>query len=487
MQSTKSFIVAIVLTATAMQPSVSQAQGPPGQGNTGMAYGYFMQGIKQESQGDLQGAVDSFRRSISSAPRVKEVHHELAKCLAKSGQNEQAYGEFMTAINIDGHYVEARNNFGQFLRQTGKEKQAKMQFERCIILDPKFAPAYYNLAGLLKEKGDLNGAIDNFQHAVDLQPNFAEAQEQLGMCIFERASQGDLSTAAEKLETAARLIPKNPRIHYHLGLIYATKSKLDAAEDQFRTALMNESQLAVAHWELGKLRYYRGDLDRSVAEMKQALAVNPEYTAKQGYKEIDLIKVKTLLAKSYEHMGDPVNELGVLKQLVAMRRSDALYAKRIKDLEREIRRLGNENKRKNAGASYDPEEVDAFIAKGIDAYEDGNLDAAKAAFQRGLDLNPKSFRSLQQICFIQEAQGDLQAALVTAQKALELNPTYDGAVYNLAYLLEKAGLPDEAARMYQKYRGMADSYPYDPQHITDLQQNIIREQKKEQPIRRHGF
>jgi tetratricopeptide (TPR) repeat protein len=270
-------------------------------------------------------------------------------------------------------------------------------------------------------------------------------------------------------------------------LIYATKSKLDAAENEFRTALMNESQLAVAHWELGKLRYYRGDLDRAAAEMKQALSINPNYTLKQGYKDIDVIKVKTLLARTYENMGDPVNELDVLKQLVTMRRSDALYSRRIKDLEREIKRLGNENKRKNSGAGYDPEEVDAFIAKGIDAYEDGNLDAAKAAFQRGLDMNPKSFRCMQNICFIQEAQGDLQGALVSAQKALELNPKYDGAVYNLAYLLEKSGLPDEGARMYQKYRTMADAYPYDPQHITDLQQNIIREQKKEQPIRRHGF
>jgi Tfp pilus assembly protein PilF len=462
--------------------SVPPAQA---QGSQEQAYGYYMQGIKAENAGDLPGAVEAFRHSIASNPRIKEVHHELAKALARTGQNEQAYAEFMTAINLDAKFVEARNNFGQFLVKTDKDKQAQLQFESCIRVDPKYPYAYYNLAKLLKRKGDLNGAIDNFQTTVNLVPTFGEAQEALGMAIYERAAQGDLSTAVEKLEAAAKLVPKNPRIHYHLGIIYATKSKLDAAETEYRIALMNESQMAAAHWELGKLRYYRGDLDRALAEIKQALAVSPTYTAQQGYPEPMLTKVKMLEEKTYEHMGDLPNELRTLAELAAMRRNDDIYDKKIKDLQKEIRHLAQENKKKPL--PYDPQEVDAFIAKGIDQYEDGDLDAAKMSFQHALDMNPKSFRAMQNICFIQEAQGDLTSALTTAQKALALNPDYDGAVYNLAYLLEKSNLPDDAGRMYLKYRSMADSYPWDPQHIAELQQNIIREQKKQQDIRKRGF
>jgi tetratricopeptide (TPR) repeat protein len=453
--------------------------------NQGQAYAYYMQGLRQESDGDLNGAIESFRRSISNATRVKEVHHELAKCLARTGVMEPAYSEFSSAINIDGNYVECRNNFGQFLLKTNKPKQARIQFERCIAIDPKFPYAYYSLGKLLKDQGDLAGAIDNFQHTVNLMPSFAEAQEALGMAIFERASQGDLSMAQEKLEAASRLVPKNARIHYHLATIYATKSQLDRSEDELRQALMYEPKLAVAHYELGKLRYYRGDLDRALIEIKAALSINPSYTVQQMYPEVDLLKAKTLQAKIYEHMGDPVHQLEILQQLVAMRRSDALYAEKIKALQKEIKKIAKENNKKPL--PYDPAEVDAFISKGINNYEDGDLDAARGSFQRALDMNPRSFRAMQNLCFIQEAQGDLNSALATAQKAQALNAEFDGAVYNMAYLLEKANLPSEAGQMYERYRTMADAYPYDPQHITELQQNIIRQAKKEQQIRKRGY
>lgn len=461
-----------------------QPAGPPA--NNTEAYRYYVEGLRCKNAGDLSGAIKAFQSASSYGALIKEIAHELAKCYAEAGNYERAYSQFQRALAIDGKYTECRNNFGQFLVKTGKPDEAEVQFRRCILDDPKFPYAYYNLGKLLKSKGDMQGAIENFEHTVNLMPNFAEGQEQLGLALYERAAQGDLSSAVDKLERAEKLVPKNPRIHYHLGIIYATKSKLDAAEDQFRQALMNEPRFAAAHYELGKLRYYRGDLDRALGELKQAAAVNPSYTTTQGYPDVDIIKLKTLEASIYEHMGDPVNELQVLQDLVAMRRSDALYAHRIKDLQKEVRRLENESKH-NKKEKYDPQEVDAYVAKGIDAYEDGDLDAARAAFQRGLELNPDSFRCMQNLCFIQEAQGDLTNALATAQRALALNPTYDGAVYNLAYLLEKSGLPDDAGRMYEKFRSMAQAYPYDPQHITDLQQNIIREEKKKEVIRRRGY
>ena len=34
----------------------------------------------------------------------------------------------------------------------------------------------------------------------------------------------------------------------------------------------------MAHFELGKLRYYRGDPDRCLTEMKEAMKIDPLYT-----------------------------------------------------------------------------------------------------------------------------------------------------------------------------------------------------------------
>jgi tetratricopeptide (TPR) repeat protein len=450
-----------------------------------MAAAFFMKGQQFEAAGDLTNAVEAYKNSISRFPQAKEVHHALAKLYARTGQNMNAMSEFRTTLNIDYNFVEARNNYGFFLRKMDKDEEAKSQFKTCIQTDPKFPFPYYNLGKLLKDKGDLDGAIENFETATRLKPDFAAAQEALGMAIFERASRGDLTTAAEKLLIAEKLVPKNPKVHYHLGVIYATSSRLDDAESEFRKALMCDPRMAAAHFELGKLRYYRGDLDRALFEINESLKVNPTYTASQDYPQVDLLKAFTLEAQTLEYMGDLVRALETYQKLVQMRKSDAIYSAKISALDKQIK--AEMKQRKKKPLPYDPEEVDAFISMGINAYEDGDLDQARASFERALELNPESFRAQQNLCFIQDQQGDLNNAIASAQKALIKDPNYDGAIYNLAYLLEKANLPDDAARMYADFRAKANAYPYDSQHIVELQQNIIREQKREQYIRKRGY
>jgi len=484
------FTIALCLAMASLPPAAwSQDSSPEEDAENDhlqQAYAYYVEAQRLENAGDVNGALNLCQKALENGGgRAKELHHMLAKLYARTGNKEMATAAFNQAIDTDSNYVEARNNFGAFLNRVGDKRDAETQWRQCIQIDPKFPFPYYNLGKFLKDKGDLEGAISNLETATRLKPDLAEAQEMLGMAIFERASQGDLALAAEKLELAASLVPKNPRIHYHLGQIYATKSGLDAAETEFRKSLMCDPRMAASHFELGKLRYYRGDLDRALSELKEAQKINPTYTTTQGYPPIDPLKLKTLEAQTYEYMGDLVHAIEAWQQLVTMRRSDALYAVHIKDLDRQIKKEIAGRKKKPL--PYDPDEVDAFISKGISAYEDGDLDAAKASFERGLELNPLSFRCTQNLCYVQEAQGDLNSAIANAQKAIELNKGYDGAIYNLAYLLEKGNLPDDAARMYESFRVLANAYPYDSQHITELQQNIIRQQKKDQYIRKRGY
>jgi protein O-GlcNAc transferase len=482
---TMSLILFICFQSPSWAQGSAAAYDPGMHGQQKKAYAYYIRGQELESQGDVNSAIEAYKKSVGCWPKIKEVHHTLAKAYARTGNNQKAHAAFRTALNIDSNYVECRNNFGMFLKKTDNLPDAMNQFKQCIMINKKYPYAYFNLGQMLQEKGDLAGAIDNYETATRLKPDFAEAQEALGLAVFERASQGDLSEALDKLTVAERLLPKNPKIHYHLGIIHCTRSDLDRAETQFRAALMCDPRMAAAHFQLGKLRYYRGDLDRALSELQYAQAVNQTYNESQGYPNLDIIKVKTLEAKAHEYKGDLIKALETYQQLVAMRKSDALYAVHIKELDKQIK--AEIKTRKKKPLPYDPEEVDAFITKGISAYEDGDLDAARASFERALELNPQSFRATQNLCFVQEAQGDLNGAMETAQKAMALNPKYSGAVYNMAYLLEKVNLPDDAARMYENFRTSGDVYPYDPQHIIALQQNIIREQKKQEFIRKRGY
>ena len=264
----------------------------------------FRQGLQAEKAGDLNTALDWFHKSISSYPRFKEVHYKIAQTAATLGNSDEAMMEFRQALNLDNNFVQCRNDYGLYLlRNKNETENAMREWKKCAQIDPQYPFPYYNMALVLHEKGDLEGAIENFETVTRLKPNFAEAHRELGLCIFERAQGGDLETAVKALEKSAKLAPKNPMVHYHLAIIYATKGNLDAGEAELRTALMCDPRLAAAHWELARLRYLRGDMDRCMSEIAEAAKINPTYTTERKYPAIKTVALKTLNAQCIEYKG----------------------------------------------------------------------------------------------------------------------------------------------------------------------------------------
>lgn len=484
----------ILLGAMFLLGSVAQAVPLQGydperdyeRGANSKAMQYAREGMRFQKSGDINNAIEAYRKSEGFSPNIKEVHYYLGQCLAAAGMNDDAMGEFRQALNIDGNWVECRNDYGMFLQhRLNKVEQAEREYKKCMQIEPKYPFPYYNYALILREKGDLEGAIDNFQTTVRLKPDFSEAWRDLGLAIFERASSGDLLQALDALEKAEKLVPNNPKIHYHLGIIYATKGDLDRAEAEQRKALMCDARMAAAHWELARLRYLRGDLDRCMLEIKEAEKINPTYTKQKKYADVSVKDMKTLTAKCIEFKHQLPQAIEAYQELSRIAGSDALYGQHILDLQKTIKLEIKARKKKPI--TYDPEEVDAFVKKGLDLVEDGQLDSAKSAFDRALEINPNSFEALMGLTGVLENQGDLNGAVAANQKANIVNPMCDGAYYNLAYLLEKMSLLNDAGMMYKKFHDLSGKYPYDPQHIIDLQQDIIRQEKIEQNKKMRGY
>lgn len=445
----------------------------------------FQQGLALERAGDVNNAIQCFHKAIGFYPGRKEFMHHLARVYQKQGNNQQAYTYYKGALNIDSNYYQCRFDYALFLLNNQNDVQGAIrELKNVITTNPKYPFPYYHLGLIMKSKGDLQAAIENFESAIRCKPDYAEAHKELGLAIYERAHAGDLFTAVEALERAVKYDPQNPMIHYHLGCIYTVRGNLDGGEAEFRKSLMCDPQLAAAHWELGKLRYFRGDTERCLSELQQALKINPYYGEGKGYPRVDPVKIKELTAQAQEHRGDLVKAIEAYGELARMRGRD-VYAQHTADLDKRIKKNMRDLAKKPV--AYDPEEIVALVSKGIDQYEDGNLDAAKASFQRALELNPTSFASTMNLASVLEAQGDLNGAVAANQKACQLNPHYEGALFNLAYLLEKMNLPNDAALVYEKFYAVAGKYPYDPQHIIHLQQGVIRDNKIEDAKKRRGY
>jgi O-antigen biosynthesis protein len=486
MRSWRSRLPVILISALFCLSNAAQAEDPYETNLKNRAMDFFRQGLQCEKAGDMNRALDFFHKSISTYPNFKEVHYKAAQTAATLGNNDEAMMEFRQALNIDNNFVECRNDYGLYLQRNKNDTEAAVkEWKKCIQIKEKYPFPYFNLGLVSHERGDLDAAIDYFTTVTRLKPEFAPAHRELGLCIFERAQGGDLETAVQALETSARITPDNPMVHYHLGFIYATKGNLDAGEAELRKALMCDPRLAAAHWELARLRYLRGDMDRCMTEIAEASKINPTYTTDRKYPAVKAVAMKTLNVQCIEYKGKLAQAIDGYYELARLRGSQDLYAKHIEDLQKKIKLI--QKTRKKTPLTYDPEEIDALVAKGIELVEDGDLDGAKASFERALELNPNSVEACMNLAGVQEAQGDLNAAVASNQKAIAANPEFDGAYYNLGFLLEKMNLPTEAGVQYDKFRQIAGKYPYDPRHVVELQQEMIRRQKIEENAKTRGY
>ena len=428
--------------------------------------------------GDYQNCINLLRQAQTGDSRNKQIPHLMALAYSQMGDSKNAEIQFRSALSVDYNFVECRNNYGILLKKIGKFDEAKKQFNDCIRINSRYPKAHYNLGTVYFDQGDFDSAIESFRTATRLDSSYFEANRDLGLAIFqkfERGDGGEIAECLEKLEVAAQLVPQNPMIHYHLANIYCCDGNLDEAEIEFRKALKFDPKLAAAHFELGRLRYLRGDPNRALFELKESQRVSPIYTEGKKYPSIDRVKVKQLQAKCEELTDNYEAAIESLKDVASLTANNSQTTKHIAELSRLTRSGG-----RRSAKEVDPAEIKAIVSQGIHQTESGELDAAKASFSRAIELDPKSFLAYQNLGGILEAQGDLANATMQYQAALDLKPKYDGLYYNMAYLLEKENMKAEAGAWYKRFHELSGKYPYDPKHIVSLQQELARERVRSQ-------
>ena len=236
----------LALTAIFLVESSARAQwNPSSVSPQARAQGAVMynQALQAFAHGDYPTCLGLCKRAEMIDNANKDLYNIEALAYAQAGDNYNAMVKFKAALSLDYNFIVCRNNYGVFLNRTGKQAEAKKAFEECIRINAKYPDAHYHLGQIYEAQGDLDKAVDCYQTAVNLNPNYADAQRDLGLAIYQRVisgMNGEVEPAIEKLKIAAQLAPESALVHYHLGRILCSTSKLDEAEAELRTALMRE-------------------------------------------------------------------------------------------------------------------------------------------------------------------------------------------------------------------------------------------------------
>jgi TolB-like protein/class 3 adenylate cyclase/Flp pilus assembly protein TadD len=281
---------------------------------------------------DTFGVESDVAQKIASSLEAKLTGSEQRAIAARPTENSEAYqlylkgrffwnkrtGQdlkvaldyFQKAVAADPNYAAAYAGVGDtcmliplFSAGTPKEyfPKAEAAARRAIELDETTAEGHAALANLVFLEMNFTEAEKEFRRAIKLDPNYATAHHWFGNSLL--ASLGRFDEAIAEGKRSVELDPLSLINNADLGGTLMVARRYDEAIAQLQRTLALDANFYYAHWNLGEVLYYKGDLAGCIRECEKARSLEEDPEA------------LGLLAQAYIKTGRKEDGLKILAEL----------------------------------------------------------------------------------------------------------------------------------------------------------------------------
>jgi len=457
------------------------------------------------AQNKLGEAMQEAQQAISLDPNRSESYLLLALLQLRADQANQAEVNFKKAIAVDPKSLNAVLALGGFYQSHNRFPEAEQQFKQAIQIDPSNGVPRAALVRLLMQEGKKDEIVSFLQQTKRELPNNHQGYTMLGDYYFatgdldkampEYASlyhdhpkdmqvkknyiqililknqldeagklnneilkgrandvdglifkgelqrlKNDPAGAVESLQTALHNEPDNAVGHYQLGLAYAQERDLSRAESEWREAVRNRPDLADAQRALATLQISRGEYDNALQSAQQMIDAQP------------------LSGDGFILKG--IAELG-LRKFTEAQRDDEEARKRAPDNPAPYVQLGNvqlTQKHYSEAVQFyqqalqkDPASADGLRGLMTTYVEQKQYDKAIAAAQAQIAKSPNNsnFYDLLGTALF-DGKKDYAGAEAALRQAVDLDKTNGDAIEKLGKVQIQQGNMDQALALYQQ-------------------------------------
>lgn len=222
--------------------------------------GYYIRGLIQYQNRELQAAVDDYTQAIERKHKYKR--------------------------KVDTKYYMSR---GDAYWNLGQTENAAADFTKCIKLDSRWAYAYLRRGSARYALEDQQGAKADYEKAIKIDPHFSTGYQVLGMFYY---SQKDYDAAIGVIKDGLENNPDDPFLYEEAGSFYLETGDNPAAISYFTKCLelcSDDSKTMPRLMALvgNSVAYYNlGDKENSKKYFNQARQLEPLLNnGKEGLKE----------------------------------------------------------------------------------------------------------------------------------------------------------------------------------------------------------
>ncbi|HEV2199391.1 MAG TPA: tetratricopeptide repeat protein [Bryobacteraceae bacterium] len=193
-------------------------------------------------------AIRIYNTLVQSDPKSSDLLFRLAETQRRKGDVNTAIETFRRASQAAPTDPRPLLQLGLLMDGTGRREQAKPIYEQILKLQPDHPIALNNLAFIKAEEGtDLDEALTMAQRARQKLPGSPNIKDTLGWIYIKKNLSDDAVRIFRELVDQE---PGNPSFHYHYGLALLQKGDRPSAKREFAVAIRDNPSKD----EAGKLR-----------------------------------------------------------------------------------------------------------------------------------------------------------------------------------------------------------------------------------------
>ena len=226
-------------------------------------------GDRRYQAGDIEGAIDEFKKGLLIDPTNANLHNSLGVChgvledydsaltafenanwlapddvmaiynkgyiLWLKAHKDQALECLLEANRREPDVFEVVFHIGQIYMEMDRADNARAFLEAATRTNNRSAAAFKNLGACLNNLGLTKEAIQAYKSAVKINPEDAPSLSTLGRLYAERGESLDIAVVL--CEQSVRLDPENGRYRHRLGEAYLGQGKLENALSAFESAV----------------------------------------------------------------------------------------------------------------------------------------------------------------------------------------------------------------------------------------------------------
>lgn len=251
--------------------------------NPGVYEAYLNRAQGRSELRDFEGALSDYDQAIKINPNVVESYIKRADLHTKMSNYQLAVDDYSLALRLNPKNVDAVLNRGAAYKKIGDYQKAINDFSSALKLEPGSYEAIKERADCRAKSNDLDGAVEDYEYLLKKNKYSATALRfNLGEVFLAKGSKGSADENFKQViayyNKSLKGSRKDGNSLLQRGLAYAKLGEIDKAISDLQEASAWKSDEAMTKYNLGRLKLIKGDSKGAIADLTEAIRVNPKYS-----------------------------------------------------------------------------------------------------------------------------------------------------------------------------------------------------------------